>query len=455
MAALRMSHQQWKTAYTHLFNKWGEHFAFFMAAWTTSQGRPVFVVKDVLLINDADVAITRTGWVLSTVAVTRVINAAMKSGGALIEAHNHGGVLPRFSGTDRVGFRDFVPYVLDSLRGRPYGATVWGDDTIYAEYFTPTGGTGIIDSVLVYGDRLEQLASHDDDQRGLAERFDRQAPWFTASGQRKLGRLRIAIVGLGGTGSPLVQNLVYLGARNFVLIDDDASDETSMNRLVTATAADVGTPKVILGRRLVKAVAPEARVDVVQGLLQSAAVLDALKGIDVLFGCVDNDGARVVMNELALAYCIPYFDLGVGIDAERGAVEAAGGRLAVVLPDGSCLYCMNQIDAEEARYWLATEEQREFMRRQGYVKGLQVRAPSVVALNAALAASAASELAVYVSGPRAVSPLTEFDLLGSGRALKAQWLTPVRAGRKTGCPACEMAGLVDAATIERRYAQTR
>ena len=115
-----------------------------------------------------------------------------------------------------------------------------------------------------------------------------------------------------------------------------------------------------------------------------------LQGVDVIFGCVDNDGARVVLNEIALAYDIPFFDLGVGIEAKEGHVEAAGGRLATVLPGGPCLYCMNQIDTDEARYWLSTEEQREFMRRQGYVAGMNIAAPSVVALNAALAAAAGS-----------------------------------------------------------------
>jgi molybdopterin/thiamine biosynthesis adenylyltransferase len=451
MATIRIAHEHWKRTHDHLYSKSGEHFAFFLAKWAPVHNGPVFLVQEVLLIDDREVEVKRGGWVLANAAVTRVINAAVRSGCALIEAHNHGGVLPRFSGTDRAGFREFVPYALDSLRDRPYGATVWGDDTVYAEFFSPGGGTGIIDSIVVYGTRLDQIVSRDDDQRGVAQRFDRQAPWFTPSGQRKLGRLRIGVVGAGGTGGPLIQNLVYLGARDFVVIDHDSSDETSMNRLVTATAADVGTPKAMLARRLVKAVAPDARVEVVASIVQSSRALDALRAVDVIFGCVDNDGARVVLNDLALAYNIPYFDLAVGIDAERGRVESAGGRLAIVLPGGPCLYCMNQIDADEARFWLATPEQQAFMRRQGYVKGMDVPAPSVVALNGGLAAAAATEFAIYATGLRAISPYLELDILGTGRAVKAQWMTPVGAKRKPGCPACELAGLAGAASVEKRY----
>jgi hypothetical protein len=141
----------------------------------------------------------------------------------------------------------------------------------------------------------------------------------------------------------------------------------------------------------------------------------------------------------------------VGIEAEDGRVKSAGGRFAVVLPDGPCLNCMNQIDPDEARYWLATEEQREFMRRQGYVDGMDVRAPSVVTLNASIAAATGNEIAVLVSGLRPVPPLCEIDLLGAGRPIKSQWLTPIQVKKKPGCPICEMSGVGDQARIEQRY----
>jgi|CXWL01.1.fsa_nt_gi molybdopterin/thiamine biosynthesis adenylyltransferase len=452
MSTIRIPNEVSAKVYAHLYTRPGEHFAFFLATWTLSRGHPVFNVQDVVLIPDEEVEMSRTGWSLSIGAITDVINAAARTGHALIEIHNHGGDMPRFSRTDRAGLGNFVPYVLDSLRGRPYAATVWGESTIYAEYFMPEGGSGIVQSVLVYGNRLDQRVSRQDDGTNPPQRFDRQLPWFTLAGQRRLGRLKIAIVGLGGTGSPLVQNLVYLGVRDFLVVDPDASDETSLNRLVTATAADIETAKVVLARRLVKSVAPEARVEVFPEQLQSTAVLDALKGVDVIFGCVDNDGARVVLNEMARAYQIPYFDLGVGIEAQNGRVNTAGGRLAVVLSGGPCLHCMDQIDVEEARYWLSTEEQRQSARRMGYVTGMDEVSPSVAALNAAVAAAAAIEFSVYVSGGRQIQPLSEFDLLGIGRSIKGQWLTPVRVFRKACCPVCDHESVGDNADIERRYA---
>ncbi len=449
MGAVRIPDEVFKTVQEHLFATPGEHFAFMVAGFTWSQGQPVFMVRDAVPIPDREVKVTRTGWGLTTEAILSVVNVAIRSGDALIEAHNHGGNTPRFSRTDLEGLEEFSAYVLSSIPKRPYGATVWGDHLIYGEFFTPDGRRGPLRTVVVSGTSFRQLISRDDDGRRIDCAFDRQLPWFTPEGQRMLGRLRVGVVGAGGTGSPVLQNLVYLGARDFVLVDDDKADETSMNRLITATAADIGTAKGILARRLIRSVAPGATVRFIPSKLQSSEALDALKGVDILLGCVDNDGARLILNELALAYGIPYFDLAVGIDAEKGRLEAAGGRLCVIVPGGPCLCCMGEIDPEEARFFLGSAEERALQVARGYVRGMDVQAPSVVSLNATVAAITVNELAVFVSGIRPVHFRTELDLLGVGRPLRSQWVTPGRVEKIPGCIDCTLAGSGDGAQIER------
>ncbi len=234
-------------------------------------------------------------------------------------------------------------------------------------------------------------------------------------------------------------SLAYLGLRNFILIDRDSADETNLNRLVTATPADVGTPKAYLGRRLVRSLAQDARVLALPEDMRSSEAIDALKGADVIFGCLDNDGGRLILNELALAYGIPYFDLASGIDARDGTVRELGGRVCVVLLGGPCLNCMGEIDPLEARYHLATPEQRNMQVRQGYVSGMDVEAPSVVSINAAVTAAAVNEFAVFVSGIRPLSAYTELDLLGIGRSLRSQWTTPRRVDMQDGCVQCLVA----------------
>jgi molybdopterin/thiamine biosynthesis adenylyltransferase len=452
MSTIRFSQSVFSRVYEHLFSRHGEHFAFLLASWTYSGGEPIFMVRDVILIPDNEVTVDECGWSLDIESIVRVINSAIKSGDALIEVHNHGGTIPRFSATDRYGLQEFSAYVLSSLPGRPYGATVWGDDAIYGEYFLPGELQGIVRSITVVGSRFRQVVSRDDDEKPVNQSFDRQLPWFTEEGQREIGRVRVGVVGNGGTGSQIIVALTYIGCRDFVLVDDDIAEDHSMNRLVTATPEEVGNAKALLGEQYIRNHAPEARIRIIQTKLQTAEALDALKGVDVLFGCVDNDGARLILNELALAFSIPFFDLGVEIEAEKGRVTAAGGRLAVVLPDGPCLNCMGQIDVQEARFFLSTPEEQAFQVRRGYVSGMDIKAPAVAPLNGVVANVAAVEFVVFLSGQRATSPFTEYDLIGTGRGNDSQWLTPRRINSVSGCIECTMRGKGDRASIIERYA---
>lgn len=151
MGVVRIPEQVFLRVQKHLLSTPGEHFAFMLSRFAWSKRQPVFMVRDAILIPDRQAKVSKGGWELSTEAILSVVNAAIRSGDALIEAHNHGGGTPRFSPTDRDGLEEFSSYVLSSVTGRPYGATVWGDHLVYGEFFAPDGGRGPLRSVLVTG----------------------------------------------------------------------------------------------------------------------------------------------------------------------------------------------------------------------------------------------------------------------------------------------------------------
>jgi molybdopterin-synthase adenylyltransferase len=239
MAVIRIPHRIWSDVHEHLMSRPGEHFAFMCADCSVTQDGPVFLVEDAYCVADASVQVDGSGYTVTQQGFLPAINMATKSGKALIECHNHGGAQPGFSQTDRRELREFSRYALESLRGRPYGATVWGDSSVYGEFFTADGGRGVFRSILVIGDCFRQVSSRTENAGQPESTFDRQIPWFTDQGQRRLRCIRVGILGAGGTGSHVAQQLAYLGVRDFVVVDGDVADDTSMNRLVTAAAADV------------------------------------------------------------------------------------------------------------------------------------------------------------------------------------------------------------------------
>jgi molybdopterin-synthase adenylyltransferase len=448
MAVIRLTQEQYEDVHDHLLIWRGEHFVFLHARTTTSGGTPIFLVHDITLVPDGKVTRGEFGWEIDPDYLLELVNAAVRSGDTLIEAHNHGGTKPRPSPTDHGGYAEFVPYILDSLPGRPYATTIWTRDTVYGQYHQPDGTSGPIRSITAAGSRLRQLISRDDDGAAPPASTSRQLPWFTPAGQQQLGRLRIAVVGAGGTGSHTITQLAYLGAHDLLIIDNDALDPTSLNRVITATPADIHTNKAILGRRTAKSIAPDCQTEALPLDLRHPRSLDALKGVDVIFGCVDNDGARLILNELAVAYTIPYFDLGVGIHVADGVLDEIGGRLAAVVPGGPCLSCMGEIDRTEARYYLLSPAEQKHARDNGYITGMDIPAPSVVSLNGTIASTAINEFALYLTGARPISPLTELDLLGTGRH-PAQWLTPRQVEQNPGCLTCSLAGHGDEIDLNR------
>lgn len=62
--------------------------------------------------------------------------------------------------------------------------------------------------------------------------------------QRKLRTTKFAIIGLGGTGGFIFENLIRMGAENFVLFDHDRFEFSNFNRQTLATDDFLDMPKV-------------------------------------------------------------------------------------------------------------------------------------------------------------------------------------------------------------------
>ena len=65
-----------------------------------------------------------------------------------------------------------------------------------------------------------------------SEKYDRNVRFFGQSGRDSLGAASVAVVGVGGLGTHVVQQLALLGVGRLVLIDSEEVDETNRNRYV-------------------------------------------------------------------------------------------------------------------------------------------------------------------------------------------------------------------------------
>ena len=231
------------------------------------------------------------------------------------------------------------------------------------------------------------------------ERYDRNIRFFGKEGQDWLAAASIAVVGVGGLGTHVVQQLALLGVGRLALIDKGELKESSRNRYIGARHDDPvpGSPKVLIGERLAREITPHIEVESIHDQLASQAVFDMIRGCDYVFGCLDNDAARLVLNELCLAYSKPYFDLASDIPIGEAQY---GGRVCVVWQDAGCLICYGEIDAAEANLASMTEDQR---RDHEDIYGVRAEAlgeagPSVVSINGVVASLAVTEFMLVATG---------------------------------------------------------
>ena len=164
--------------------------------------------------------------------------------------------------------------------------------------------------------------------------------------------------------------------------------------------------KVDVAARMVRAVLPGADVLPLARNLRTGEAIEALIGCPVVFGCVDGDGGRLVLTELAAANELTLIDAAAEIfpgdqpDQPLRWVDAScWPGLAT-----SASIAPQQIDMEIAKEELESEETRDLRRRQGYGAGDAAPAPAVVSLNGVIASLAMTEFMVMITGLREPRP---------------------------------------------------
>lgn len=231
------------------------------------------------------------------------------------------------------------------------------------------------------------------------DRYNRNILFFREEGQKRLSASKVAVVGLGGVGSHVVQQLTLLGVRQLSLIDDDEVDRTSLNRLIGARSDDPipGISKVTNSWRLAQETNPDIQLITVPQALTSCEAFQAIIDSDYLFGCVDNEGSRLILTELSAAYTKPYFDVASEILLEQNSY---GGRVCVAWNGHGCLVCYRLLDQSEATEDLMNPQARANREAvYGMPAGLQGEpGPSVVSINGVVASLAVTEFMLAVSG---------------------------------------------------------
>lgn len=338
---------------------------------------------------------------------------------AYLAIHCHGGTdTVEFSGTDMASHERGYPALLDITRGQPVGALVLARGAVAGDIWLPDGSrvalayTRILDRPIT-----TRYPASPPKPTGVDASYDRNTRLFTDRGQAILNGVKVGVIGAGGAGSLLVEQLARLGVGHLVIIDPERIEITNLPRVVGSTRWDarawitrdgrppwlqrlgqrLATPKVRIAARVARAANPRAIIETVLGDITDPAVADRLVDCDYLFLAADTMQARLVFNALSHQYLIPGAQVGAKAQTDKitGEILDVFAVYRPITPDLGCLWCNGLINAARLQDEAISSEER---RAQRYVDDPTITAPSVITLNAIATAHAANDFMFNVTG---------------------------------------------------------
>jgi molybdopterin/thiamine biosynthesis adenylyltransferase len=379
-------------------------------------GAPRFTVQGLAVApDDAYLERSAVQASLKPEFMLEIANRARAAGAGVALLHTHPGLQPLegFSAVDDAGEGPLARYFRARLPEGDHFAAVVTHAQVHMREF----GCGPAAAPFAVGPSVRDYVQG---TSGVVDgRYDRQVRAFGPEGQAVLGRLSVAIAGLGGTGSIVAQQLAHLGVGRLMLIDHDEVDTSNLNRLQGATTGDVGLPKVAVAARSISAINPRATCDPVVGDVTDAALAERLTDVDFIFGCTDSMASRAVLNQLAYQYLIPMIDMGVSIHVEAGRLASVTGRVQMLAPGLGCLLCADGIDGQQVRWEMMSPAQR---RADPYFENASIPQPAVMPLNGVVTSAAVAMFLSAITSYPGESRLLHYD--GVRGSVRPQRLSP-------------------------------
>ncbi len=455
--ALRLTHAQHQTLHAHLFPGDGkEAVALLLCGRRSGTSRHVLVVREIHLVPHEQCrrrAADCVSW--PTDVVDRILPQALEQGYAILKIHSHVIDKRSFSSTDDESDQVFFSSVSSLLAdGVPHSSLVMmASGEIFGRAIVNGRIAEPISSVMVVGDDL--VIWGDPTASGNREFAVRTEQAFGKGTIRMLRGLSVAVVGCSGTGSFVTEHLARLGVGKLILVDPDRVEEKNLNRILNSSKEDAYMASFKV-HTLARAIARMGLDQQVVPMPVNLATPDAIRAVaecDLVFGCMDGTEGRHILNRLGTFYSLPYFDVGVRLDADgKSGISGISGAVHYLQPGGSSLlsrgvYSMDQVEAEGMRR--TSPEIYRQQRGEGYLRGIMEDRPAVITVNGIFASLAVQEFLARLHPYRNRSNrhysyvganLAEMQIYTESEGEACPLLTP-HVGRGDTKPILNLAGL--------------
>ncbi|WDP93406.1 MAG: HesA/MoeB/ThiF family protein [Desulfobacter sp.] len=169
----------------------------------------------------------------------------------------------------------------------------------------------------------ESSAQPEGPEKKFPQRYARNFETLSRGDQEKLGKSRVAVLGLGGLGGGVCELLARTGVGELVLIDGDVFDASNLNRQFLSRENNIGQGKAQEAGKRVQAINSEVDVTICPVFADPANISEMIRGADLAVDCLDTIRARFTLQDAAR-------DLGIPLVS--GAIAGVTGQVTVIYP---------------------------------------------------------------------------------------------------------------------------
>ena len=415
---LSISGKHYEQLKNHLFPGDGkEAVAVALCGRQSNEEQIKLLVNEIILIPYDQCSIRSSVLIKwSTTTIIPYLEKAAKKGLALLKIHSHPTGFPSFSNTDDKSDKELFSSVFGWMENEePHASAIMlPDGKIIGRIINSDLTMKSIDKINVVGDDLKFWFS---DEKSAMEEFElRTVQAFGLGTTNKLKRLKIAVVGCSGTGSPVIEQLTRLGVGHLVLIDPDKVEKKNLNRIFNSTMNDAlkNRYKVNVLKKAIQKIGLGTIVTAFnKNIYHSTKIINEIASCDLIFGCVDSIDGRHLLNQIATFYLIPYFDLGIKlISDKKGGIDQIMGTVHYIQPGGGSLRTRGVYSDEQLRaasMQRISPEYYDEQKKAGYIVDVVVESPAVISINTQIASMAVNDFLARIH-PFKYDPNSQFAI---------------------------------------------
>lgn len=172
----------------------------------------------------------------------------------------------------------------------------------------------------------------------MEPRYARNIPALTEAECEILKQKKVLVVGCGGLGGHIIDQLARIGIGSIRAVDGDIFEETNLNRQLLSSVPLLGASKAKAAADHIARVNPDVRADSVEAFLTEDNASQLLASYDVVLDALDNIPSRKILAAACEKAGIPYVYGAISGWVSQAAISLPGDRLVELLyPEGTVL----------------------------------------------------------------------------------------------------------------------